>query len=187
MFAVIIAGILFYAVVVFLPFRQSVEDKAVKNQVSQNLSAEEVDKPVRLKIPSIGVNAIVEYAGLTAIGAMDVPKGPANVAWFDLGPRPGEKGNAVIAGHYGWKNGIPAVFDGLSALRKGDKIYVEDEKGVTMIFTVRESRMYGENGDGSEVFGLSDKAHLNLITCEGIWNKVERSYSGRLVVFSDLE
>jgi len=32
---------------------------------------------------------------------MDLPKERANVAWFNLGPRPGENDSAVIAGHYG--------------------------------------------------------------------------------------
>ena len=48
----------------------------------------------------------VEDVGLTPGGAMDVPKGPSDVAWFDLGPRPGEVGSAVIAGHEGWKDNI---------------------------------------------------------------------------------
>src|SRR3989344_2613905 len=30
-------------------------------------------------------------------------------------------------------------------------------------------------------------AHLNLITCEGAWDKVSRTYSQRLVVFTDRE
>jgi len=69
--------------------------------------------PVRLKIPKINVDSAFEYVGLTPQGAMDVPKGPAEVGWFKLGTRPGEIGSAVVAGHSGWKNGIPAVFDNL--------------------------------------------------------------------------
>ena len=63
------------------------------------------DLPVRLKIPSISINAAVNYVGLTPEGEMDVPKNPPDVAWFDIGPRPGENGSAVIDGHSGWKNG----------------------------------------------------------------------------------
>jgi len=49
---------------------------------------------------------------------MDVPKGLNNIGWFNLGPRPGENGNAVIDGHYGvWKNGKGAVFNNLHKLR----------------------------------------------------------------------
>jgi LPXTG-site transpeptidase (sortase) family protein len=144
--------------------------------------------PVHLTIPRIGVDAAVEFVSLTPEGAMAVPKGPANAAWFEPGPRPGEEGSAVIAGHFGWKDGIPAVFDDLHTLQKGDKIYVEDETGTTTVFVVRELRRYGEYEDAPDVFSSSDgKAHLNLVTCEGIWNKSSKSYSKRLVVFADKE
>jgi sortase (surface protein transpeptidase) len=33
-----------------------------------------------------------------------VPVDQRNVAWFNLGPLPGENGSAVISGHYGLKN-----------------------------------------------------------------------------------
>ncbi len=147
-----------------------------------------VGKPVRLKIPSINIDATLEYVGLTPDGAMDVPKGPGNLAWFDLGPRPGDRGTAVISGHYGWKNNTPAVFDNLYKLKVGDKVYVEEETGATTTFVVRESRRYKENDRTTNVFGSTDaESHLNLITCEGIWNSAEKSYSDRLVVFTDKE
>jgi LPXTG-site transpeptidase (sortase) family protein len=144
--------------------------------------------PLRLKIPKINVDAAIEYVGLTPDGAMDIPKSPDEVVWFELGQRPGENGSAVIAGHYGWKDGKAAAFDNLDQLRKGDKLYIEDDKGVIISFVVRESRKYDPSADASEVFSLNDgKSHLNLITCEGVWNKDSGSYSQRLVVFTDKE
>ncbi|MDO8443215.1 MAG: class F sortase [bacterium] len=151
-------------------------------------STGQVGLPTRLKIPSINVDASVEYVGLTPDGAMDVPKERANVAWFNLGPRPGDNGSAAIAGHYGWKDGKGSAFDNLYKLRKGDKIYVEDDKGVITTFVVRESRRYNPKMDASNVFSSNDgKPHLNLITCEGVWDKVSKTYSKRLVVFTDKE
>ena len=142
--------------------------------------------PVRLKIPKIKVDAAFEYLGLTPGGAMDVPKGPNNVAWFDLGSRPGDIGSAVVAGHYGWKNNIPAVFDNLFQLKKGDKIYVIDEKGGTTTFVVTEIGIYDQNGDAANVFASNDgKAHLNLITCEGVWDVITKTRPNRLVIFTD--
>jgi len=147
-----------------------------------------VGLPVHIKIPSINIDAPVEYVGLTPDGAMDVPKDLTEVAWFNLGSRPGENGSAVIAGHYGWKNGKASAFDKLYKLRKGDKLYIEDDKGVIVSFVVRESRRYDPNDDASDVFGSPDgKSHLNLITCEGVWDKVSKTYSKRLVVFTDKE
>lgn len=158
---------------------------ALSNQEQANTNGE---MPARLKIPSINVDASIEYVGLTSAGAMDAPKGPNEVAWFNLGPRPGEEGSAVVAGHMGWKNNIPAVFDNLHKLRIGDKVSVEDENGVNITFVVREIRTYGKDEVAPDVFGSSDgKAHLNLITCAGAWNKTEKTRSERFVVFTDKE
>jgi LPXTG-site transpeptidase (sortase) family protein len=145
--------------------------------------------PVRLKIPKINIDAKIDPMGLTSDGAMEVPKGGRDVGWYSSGPRPGEIGSAVMDGHYGrWKNGEGSVFDDLNKLEKGDTVYVEDDKGVTTTFVVRELRTYDPNADALDVFSSDDgKSHLNLITCEGVWNKVSKSYSGRLVVFTDKE
>lgn len=120
---------------------------------------------------------------------MGVPKGPKGVAWFDLGPHPGEKGSAVIDGHSGWKDGILASFDNLAKLNIGDKIYVEDDKGMTITFVVREFKSFDSKGDASSVFfdPNDGKSHLNLITCEGVWDEVVQSHSSRLVVFTEKE
>lgn len=142
--------------------------------------------PVRLTIPKIKVEAAVESVGLTPQGAMGVPKKTANVAWFNLGSRPGEIGSAVIAGHYGYKNG--SAFDNLNKLRPSDKLYIQDDKGTIVTFTVREIKKYNPKDDASDVFGSSDgKSHLNLVTCAGIWNRISKSYSKRLVIFTDKE
>lgn len=143
--------------------------------------------PVRLKIPRINVDAAIESAGLTSAGAMDIRKVPDAIAWFDLGTRPGDIGSAVIAGHYGyWKTGQIALFYNLDKLRKGDPIYVENDKGETITFIVHEIKTYKPDADATPVFSSTDgKAHLNLVTCSGPWDAVSRSYPTRLVVFSD--
>ena len=145
--------------------------------------------PVRLRIPKINVDAPIVPVGIMPDGAMEAPVGPRNVGWFKFGPRPGDSGSAVMAGHYGrWKSGEGSVFDNLNKLSKGDKLYVEDEKGVTTGFVVREIKSYDPNDDASAVFGSNDgKMHLNLVTCEGIWIPDKKTYTDRLVVFTDIE
>lgn len=140
----------------------------------------------RLKIPKIQVDTAVESVGLTPTGEMATTTDPATVAWYKLGQRPGEVGSAVIAGHFGWKNNIPAAFDRLNKLQIGDSIYTQDAAGVTTGFTVRNIRIFGKNDSADSVFKANDgNAHLNLITCEGTWSSASHSYSNRLVVFSD--
>ena len=142
--------------------------------------------PVRLKIPVIGVDSAIEDAYITPDGRMDVPAGSVNVAWFALGPHPGQEGSAVIGGHFGMKNNVPFVFYKLNKLKVGDKVYVVDDKGNNLAFVVRSIKSFDRNADATTVFTSQDGlAHLNLVTCEGIWNRVNNSYPQRLVVFTD--
>jgi len=144
--------------------------------------------PVRLKIPAINVNSAFESVGLTPAGAVDIPKNPANVAWYNLGPRPGDIGSSVITGHINWYYGATGVFVNLNRVKPGDKITVQDDKGATISFVVREIRDYDAAANAVDVFNSNDgKAHLNLITCEGTWDKNAQQYTKRLVVFADRE
>jgi LPXTG-site transpeptidase (sortase) family protein len=184
-----VAGILFFGTIIF--FSRGSRANPIfptSNPVPQNLQQTRAQLPTRLVIPKINIDAAIEDVGLTPQGAMAVPAGPSDVAWFDFGPRPGEDGSAVIAGHEGWKDGIRAVFDDLNELRIGDKVYVESTGEATTTFVVSGIQTYDQNGDAADVFNSNDgKAHLNLITCEGTWNAAEKSYSNRLVVFTDRE
>lgn len=144
--------------------------------------------PVRLKIPAIGVNSAIEDALITPDGRMDVPAGTKNVAWFALGPYPGREGSAVIGGHYGMyqDNRGPTVFYYLDQLKIGDKIYIENDQGDTLVFQVRDIKLFERDTDATTVFTSDDGlSHLNLITCEGLWNKINDSYPLRRVVFTD--
>ncbi len=143
--------------------------------------------PVRLQIPVIGVDSAIEDALITPDGRMDVPAGSVDVAWFALGPHPGQVGSAVIGGHYGIQNGVPFVFYDLNKLKVGDNLYVIDDEGKTLTFVVRSTKSFNRNDDATPVFTSDDGiAHLNIITCEGIWNQVNGTYPLRLVVFTDL-
>lgn len=143
--------------------------------------------PTRLKIPRIKVNAAIQYVGLTDSGAVDVPKGRADVAWYKLGPRPGAVGSAVIVGHAGQKPGPATVFDNLPKLRRGDLLYVQDAKGKSITFVVRAVHTYSPDAIVPEVFTSASGAHLNLVTCEGVWSNAEHGFTERLVVFTDLK
>jgi len=141
--------------------------------------------PVRLEIPIIGVDSFIEDAYITPQGAMEVPAGTVDVAWFALGPHPGQVGSAVIGGHFGIENGVTFVFYNLSKLKVGDDIYIVDDEGNTITFVVNTTTLFAANADATTVFTSSDGlAHLNLITCEGIWNEVAGEYPDRTVVFT---
>lgn len=138
----------------------------------------------RLIIPSIGVNADIQKVGVDPKGEMEVPRNFGEVGWFEFGAHPGEKGSAVIAGHFDGKNGGAGVFFNLYKLKKGDKLFVEDSGGAAIAFVVLESHLYNP-GYADDVFSRNDGFFLNLITCDGVWDGTKKSFSKRLVVFTE--
>lgn len=146
--------------------------------------------PVTLIIPAIGVNAKVEPVGKTAGGNMAVPSTLKTVAWYKLGAAPGEIGNVVMAGHLDSATGKPGVFINLHELKIGDLIEVIGESGEKFVYKVTGSKVVPYENPGPEVlqdtFGKTDKARLNLITCEGTWVQAKKSYTDRFIVNSEL-
>ncbi len=169
-------------------FRPERITSVANTDTTQNQEQTHPGLPLRLKIPKINLETKIEYVGLTANGEMATPEDIADVGWYQLGTRPGEEGSAVIAGHYGWEDGKASSFDELFTLDPGDKLYVEDDTGVITTFIVRENKRFNPEDSAVTVFTSNDGgAHLNLITCEGDWNRNAKSYSKRLVVFTDKE
>jgi len=143
--------------------------------------------PTQLRIPAIGVDTKVEHVGRTANGAMDVPKDVFNVAWFDVGVKPGNSGNAVIDGHLDGYNIPAAVFINLDRLQPGNKVYVRDSKNKELTFEVYGKQVYDyDKAPLDKIFGSAFESHLNLITCNGTFDSKNKNYSQRLVVFTKL-
>jgi sortase (surface protein transpeptidase) len=119
-------------------------------------------------------------------GILDVPTNVWDVAWYRLGPRPGEIGNAVIDGHLDSATG-PAVFLSLGNLRRGDKVYVTDSSSRERAFAVMATAHYGlHDAPLPRIFGPSTGRRLNLITCGGAWDEQRHTYDQRLVVYTQL-
>lgn len=185
----IIAASMFLLALFFDIFQKNSSARLIEN-FDKNFTQEQLGRglPMRLKIPKINVDSDVESVGLAPDSSIGVPRERENVAWFNTGSRPGDNGSAIIVGHYGINNKKTSAFDNLHRLRKGDKLYVEDDKGVVTTFVVRENRRYDPDADSSSVFGPNDgKSHLNLVTCEGTWDEENQQYTKRLVVFTDKE
>ncbi len=185
-----VIGVTLASVIVFslylLPSPTSHYTNIARAESDLSPKQEDAGLPVRLRIPSINVDARIDHVGLTPLGEMDVPEKPELLGWFSQSPRPGENGNTVIAGHSGMKDNVSAAFDNLEELRVGDQIHVEDETGANIAFVVRKIKIYDKSADTSSVFNPSyDGSRLILITCTGVWDKTQRTHSDRLVVFAD--
>jgi sortase (surface protein transpeptidase) len=141
--------------------------------------------PVRLEIPAIGVDAPVEHVGRMPNNQIDVPKLPADVAWFDESALPGQSGKtSIIVGHLDSPAG-PAVFWDLRRLVPGDELTVTYANGARYVFTVEDKeRYYSEQLPRDKLLGRSARRVLNLITCDGAWDRGVASYSQRLAVYT---
>lgn len=145
--------------------------------------------PIRLLIPGIGLNANIEQMGILANGDMATPtQNPwEDVGWYKLGPRPGERGSAVIDGHLDRPGGSPAVFWYLRNLHSGDAVLVMDAAGKTLHFHVTRVELYAPQAAPiQDIFGNKSGTYLNLITCAGDWIPSEHQTTLRLVVYTAL-
>ncbi|MBV8084808.1 MAG: class F sortase [Chloroflexi bacterium] len=140
--------------------------------------------PSELIIPAIHVDAPVEHVGTTPDGAMDVPKQWNDVAWFDLGYRPGEVGSAVIAGHLD-STTDKAVFWDLHLLKPGDQVQLKAEDGSQKTFSVVSDEVYAfDQAPLQKIFGAATQPMLNLVTCNGTFDRGSKNYDKRLVVYT---
>ena len=98
-------------------------------------------RPVRIEIPSIGVDAPIIGLGLNPDRTLEVPTDYGDAGWWTGGPRPGERGPAVIAGHVDSRTG-PAVFFRIGELQPGAKIVVVGRDGTRARFSVLGSERY---------------------------------------------
>ena len=138
--------------------------------------------PKRLRIPTIGVDAKIQYVGIARNGNLATPNNFTDVGWFQNGTVPGDKGSAVIDGHV--DNGLawPAVFANLGNLTIGDDIYIDTIGGDTLHFKVMNTKDYVANATTVEIFSQNDANYLKLITCAGVWSILHRTHDQRLVV-----
>lgn len=141
--------------------------------------------PEKLVIPKIDVSTIVQNVGLNQNGEMDVPKALSEVGWYKDGPLPGEKGNAVIAGHEVDQYGLGVVFKNLYLLAQGDSIFIQTKTGKELEFVVSDKKIYKyDEAPVKEIFGQTESINLNLITCAGEFLKDKKTKNQRLVIYT---
>ena len=155
---------------------------------TQKLSrGEKVGKPVRVSIPSIGLEGSIDVElGVTADRELEVPKDPEDVGWWKGGPRPGEAGPAVLVGHKDSTTG-PAVFYGLGDVLPGDVVHVEDARGVSRTFTVTDVEQVDKYEFLTEkVYGKTPGPELRILTCGGRYDEKTQEYEDNFVVYASI-
>ncbi|GGZ83652.1 class F sortase [Streptomyces echinoruber] len=143
--------------------------------------------PGRVRIPAIRVDAPMTPVGLDSDGwvAAPPPENPNLAGWFTGAVSPGEKGTAVVVGHVDNKQG-PAVFYGLGALKKGNRVEVLRGDGKTAVFEIYGIEVFAKNDfPGDRVYRSKGVPELRVITCGGGFSQ-QHGYDGNVVVFARL-
>jgi hypothetical protein len=138
--------------------------------------------PLRLRIPSQAISTPLQRLGLAADGTIAAPTRWQVAGWYDQGPRPGQKGPAVIVGHVDSRSG-PAVFFRLAALKRGDAVFVDREDGSTVRFRVSGQRQVPKaRFPAKAVYSPSLLSSLLLITCGGRFDRSVGHYRDNVLV-----
>jgi hypothetical protein len=143
----------------------------------------EAGRPVSIAIPAAGVDARVVPVGLGPDRTMEVP-GVDLAGWYELGPRPGEAGPAVLVGHVDSRSG-PAVFHRLGELRREDRIVVGQDGGAARSFLVeRVERRAKEALPVERIWNRTRQPVLRLITCGGSFDRSTDHYRDNIIVYA---
>lgn len=162
---------------------EEVESAETGDQVETvSVSQKESVVPAEIKIDAIQLDTAVDEMGYTESGGMEVPDNGEETGWFSPGFKPGQQGNAVIAGHVNDRSG-PAIFYHLDKLKPGDLIEVTGEDGEAITFEMESSASYPyDDAPIQQIFGASNDRKLQLITCTGEFDNDAGTHRERLVV-----
>lgn len=145
-----------------------------------------VGVPVSISIPSQGVTDEVVPVGLAPDGSMEVPDVHES-GWWTLGPKPGERGAAVVIGHVDFA-GVPGALGRIGQLHPGDLVIVKDASGVERTFATDSVTQIPKNQYAARtvplVFGPVPDVELRIVTCSG--TVVDHSYLDNTVLSAHL-
>lgn len=147
----------------------------------------EVDEPVAVRLPSLGVDLDVVRVGVRDDGQMDVPLLVSEAGWYRYGPAPGaDAGNAVLAAHVDSDRG-PAPMAVLLDVEVGTEVEVETASGATLRYRIDEVEQLGkETLPLDEIFARDGDHRLRLVTCAGDWDPVAQAYEDNVIATASL-
>lgn len=146
---------------------------------------EQASSGLLLSIPSLAVSAQIVDLGFTGDGVLDVPSDGVSVGWYDVSPRPGEPGNALLGGHYDW-DGSLAVFWRLGELAQGERVELDDGSGSALVYEVQSTSSVDWDRPLSEILTSDAGSSLTLFTCGGEFDEARGEYEQRVVVWATL-
>jgi sortase (surface protein transpeptidase) len=141
---------------------------------------------VRLVVPALDVDAPIRPMGVRDDGQMALPEDVDRVGWYRFGPRPGDAGSAVLAGHVDDdEQGLGALAP-LRTAEPGDEIQVTDRDGASTRWRVVSREVITKQAlPLDRLFRRDGPPRLTLITCGGPFLPEFGSYRDNVVVVAE--
>lgn len=149
---------------------------------------EERVEPVRLRVPSLGLDVPLDAVGVRDDGQMEIPEDADRAGWYRFGPVPGaDTGSVVIAGHVDDRSG-PGAFLALTQAQEGSEVLVELADGTELRYTVTAREQIAKPElPVADLFDRDGPPLLRLVTCTGEWSSAASSYTDNLVLTAEPE
>jgi hypothetical protein len=142
----------------------------------------EAPAPVRIAIPFLEIDTVVEPVGVDSEGRMDTSDTAENVAWYQYGPSPGFEGNALLDGHNNWGKRA-AVFSKLPSLPLDESVTIYYEDGSWGSFKVISNDSYPLDNVPPSVMSLDEgPTRTTVISCTGTYRASLGTHDQRCVV-----
>ncbi len=162
------------------------ENRSVVSWQSASVSTMEnstTPDPAKLEVPSLSISADVTDVGIDADRAMQVPDDFNTVGWYRYGPRPGQDGSSVFAGHLDDAQGRSVFYD-LQFVDILDEIMITMDDGSVQTWQVTAKVSYDATNLPRSIFSREGDPQLALITCAGTWDSSAGRYTETMVVFA---
>ncbi len=153
-------------------------------EATATTGAAQRQRPVQVRLPSLGVGAPVVPVGVASGGDVQIPRDGDVVGWYRFGARPGDpSGSAVLVGHRDTiSGGAGALFD-LDDVAAGDPVLVTTRTGETLRYRVTALRSLPKQQlPAEQLFAREGRPRLTLITCGGAYLPEVGGYQDNLVV-----
>jgi hypothetical protein len=143
--------------------------------------------PVRVTLPSVGVDARVRPVGVAADGQMEIPADPRELGWYEFGPTPGDDagGSVVVAGHLDSDRFGLGPLVRLRDIRPGDTVGVRLADGTTATYQVRGIERFDRAALPERIFSRGGPERLRIVTCGGEYDAAAGGYQQNLVVTAE--
>lgn len=145
--------------------------------------------PVRLTIPTIGVDTTVMDLGLNPDSTVQTPPLSRNsiAGWYELSATPGSTGASVMLGHVDSAAYGAGVFYRLGSLNPGNRVDVRRQDGTVAVFRVDRVAEYPKSQfPSSLVYSQTSYSALRLVTCGGSFDTSTRNYRDNIIAFASL-